>query len=73
VQQVAVAGLHVDELVANFAGQPCGGDVVVDQSLEIVVGPDEGFVLGVDIVFIIQLRLVVLISRCPSGMFFRIK
>ena len=38
VQQVAVAGLHVDELKADFVGQSRGGHVVVDQLLELVVG-----------------------------------
>ncbi len=41
VQQIAVAGLDIDELKADVAGQSGRGDVAVDQPLQVVVGPDD--------------------------------
>ena len=49
VQQVAVAGLHVDELKADLVRQPRGGHVVVDQLLELGVGPHDRIVARVDL------------------------
>ena len=46
VQQIAVAGFDVDELKADFVRQPGGGDVVVDQLLQLVVGPHDRVVAG---------------------------
>ena len=40
VQQVAVALLDVDEVEADGPGQARGGDVVVDQPLQLVVGDE---------------------------------
>ena len=59
VQQVAVAGLDVDELEADLVGQPGRGDVRVDQPLQIVVGPDDRIVVRVDAELGVQQRMVV--------------
>ena len=59
VQQIAVAGFYVDELITDVAGQSGGGDEGVDQALEIVVGPDDCVVVGIDAEFGVEKRMMV--------------
>jgi hypothetical protein len=67
VEQVAVARLHVDELVADVVRQPGCRDVVVDQDLEIVVGPDAAGVLRIDLELLVEQRVMVRDPRRPLG------
>ncbi len=54
-----MAGFDVDELEADSLGESGGADVVVDQLVEVVVGPDDRVVVRVDAELGVEERVVV--------------
>ncbi len=54
-----MAGFHVDELKADFVREAGGGDVVVDQPFQIVVGPDDALIVRIDVELCIEQRMMV--------------
>jgi len=66
VQQVAVAGLDIDEAKADVMGQARCRDELVDQTLQLIVGPNERIVAGVDAAFRIQEGMMVSDARLQA-------
>ncbi len=54
-----MAGLHVDEVKADVAGQAGGHEVVVDKLLQLGVGEHHRAVARIDVEFGVQERMMV--------------
>ena len=63
VQQIAVACFDVHELESDFLGQAGRRDVGVDQTLQVVVRPDDRIVARVNAELGVQQRMVIRDAR----------